>query len=187
MKVDQNIDWSEIQKGNVKSFELLYYKFYKRLCLYTYSIVSDQYLTEEIVQELFIRLWQKKESIYITGSLKSYLFKAVHNESINAIKKKLSDKNSVNQILPEKQWQSIKDIMNYDAYILEQIEAQETETKINAAIELLPPQCKKIFKLSRINNLSTSEISIKLNISTHTIRRQLQNAIQKILQNLHFF
>ncbi len=184
MEHNLNKDWAKISRGDVKSFELLYHKYYRRLCLYAYSLVSDDYLAEDIVQDLFVNLWQKKNTIQISGSLKGYLFRSVHNESINALKKKLSKKNSVNNTIQQEQWSGLENIINYNAYILERMEADETEKKINKAIKLLPKQCREVFQLSRIDNLSNSEISQKLNISPHTVRGQLHNAIQKILKNI---
>lgn len=182
MKYNLNKDWAKISNGDLKSFELLYHKYYRRLCLYAFSLLSDEYEAEEIVQDIYVNLWKNRKSIQITGSLKSYLFRAVHNQSVNAIKRKLTKKNSVNNTLPGDSWIGLENMINYDAYILERLEAEDTEKKITEAIEMLPDQCKKIFKLSRLDNLSTTEISQKLNISTHTVRGQIQKAIQKILK-----
>jgi RNA polymerase sigma-70 factor (ECF subfamily) len=184
MRYNLNKNWAKISKGDVKSFEQLYHKYHKRMCLYAVSMLSNINDAEEIVQDIFINLWKNKNSIQITGSLKAYLFRSVHNESINSIKKRLTKKNAVNNIIPEEQWNGLENILNYNAYILEKIEAGETEKKINEAINLLPDQCKAVFKLSRFNNLSNEEIAKKLNLSKNTVRGQIQKAIKKILLHI---
>lgn len=184
MRYNLNKYWAKISKGDVKSFELLYHRYYERMCLYALSLISNKHEVEEIVQDIFINLWENKESIQITGSLKAYLFRSVHNETINSIKKRLTKKNAANNILNHEQWNGLENVINYNAHILEKIEAMETEQKIHEAINLLPEQCKVIFKLSRFDNLSNNEISQKLNLSKNTVRGQIQKAMKKILNHI---
>ena len=130
---------------------------------------------EEITQRIRIK---------IKGSLRSYLYKAVRNQAINVLIHKNTRKYSVNKLLSGEAWSTIQEILDADDYIIEKIEAGETEDKIKAIIDTLPEQCRKIFLFSRFEDKTNLEIAGQLKISVNTVKTQIYRALEIIKKNL---
>ena len=155
-----------------KDFEELFEELYESLCRFSYSMVKDTAASEDIVQEQFIYLWEKRDDISIRNSAKSYLFKAVRNKSINYLKEKYANIHFENTT-------EIFDIAEFSTPGHE-YETQELEKIITLALESLPDRCYHIFSLSRYSPLSNKHISERLNISEKTVENQITIALKKI-------
>ncbi len=176
--------WQKIRKGDLKTFEMLYKELFPKLQAYANKILKDKFISEEVVQDAFLKIWKNRESITIKGSPVSYLYSAVHHIAINAAIQKKTLKNSVNQYTSEGLWQKIQNTFVSNESICKEIEAKETEEKIKSVINKMPGQCKTIFLMSRCKNLSNKEIAQTLNISVHTVRTQIYRALEKIIKDL---
>lgn len=176
--------WKKIQKGDIKTFEKLYNKHFHKLLTYAFRILKDEFLSEEVVQDVFLKIWQKRDSIKINGSISGYLYSATHNFAINAAIQQKTNKNKVNQIVSEEIWRQIQNSFVVTDHVSKNIEEEEIESKVRSIIETLPKQCKTVFKLSRFENLTNEEIAEKLNISKHTVRAHLYHALEKITKIL---
>ena len=165
-----------LQKGDEVVFERIFKDYYERLCNYANTIMNDMDESEEMVQSTFLTLWEKRESIDIHTSVKSYLYQAVHNQSLNRIKHYQVRKAHSEHL----KYQS--DVLTDDSS--QQILGDELEQQINAAIESLPPQCQTVFKLSRFENLTYAEISEQLNISVKTIENHMGKALRILRERL---
>jgi len=172
-----------LKDENEDAIKLLFDQYYESLCLYAESIVHEHYAAEEIVEELFIYLWANFSKKPINTSLKSYLFKAVYNNSLKYIEKR-KKKKEISETL---------DYVFYDKEILHPITfehphssliTQELESKAEEVMNLLPPQCQKIYYLNRFENLSYSDIATELNITTSTVKTQMSRAFQKLREEL---
>ena len=126
-------------------------------------------ISEEIVQDAFIYIWEKRENIQIKTSLKSYLFTTVRNKSINYIKNELP-KQQLSENLS-----AASLFINDDEH-----EDQELKIKVQKAIDQLPMKCKQIFILSRYSGYTYKEISEELEISVKTVENQMGIAFQKL-------
>ncbi|MBN2612002.1 MAG: RNA polymerase sigma-70 factor [Bacteroidales bacterium] len=172
--------WEKTRKGDVKAFGRLYKDLFPVLYRYALKITGDNYKSEEIVQDFFVKLWIERKKIIIRGSVKRYCYTSVHNMAINAVLERSSFKNSVNSPASETIWLKLYNMPGItDSFILE-LEAKETEDQLLKQIEKLPPQCKKIFQLSRHENKTNKEIAVMLNISENTVRTQLYRALEKL-------
>jgi len=157
-----------LRKDDSIAFESSFRKYYPGLCLYAKKIVQEIEVAEEIVQEVFLTLWERRLNPGIHTSLKSYLFRAVHNHALNIIKHR--------QV--EKKYQS------YYGNIIKEISFKGGETipepyvkaRIDKSIKKLPAQCRRIFILSRIDGLKHKEIAEKLGISPKTVEVQIRKA-----------
>lgn len=176
--------WEKIQKGDLKTFEKIYKKMFPRLCFYACKILKDKSISEEVVQDVFLKIWQNRESIFIKESLINYLYSATHNLAINTAIQKKTLKNRVNLHTTEELWQNIQNTFVVNDFISNKIEAKEIEKRIRSIINKLPGQCKTIFLLSRYKNLTNKEIAQTLGISAHTVRTQIYRAIDKIIKEL---
>lgn len=163
----------EIKAGSEKSFELIFKTYYSALCRHAFGMLKDKEEAEEMVQNMFVNYWDKRENIDIKTSLKSYLYKSIHNLCLNNIKH-----------------QKIK--KQYEQYNLAVVNtasknenfSDELQLQINHAIESLPPQCKLIFNLSRFEELKYREIAETLDISEKTVENQMGKALKVMREKL---
>lgn len=162
----------QIQGGNHAAYEQVFRSYYERLCNYAHQLMQDQDEAEEMVQEVFVKIWDKRENLVVNFSLKSYLYKAVYNTCLNRLKQMKNSKASMVENLP----QSISDNGN--------IMIRELEKNIGQAIEKLPEQCRIIFKLSRFEELKYAEIAEHLNLSVKTVENQMGKALRVLRQEL---
>lgn len=184
MSIDYDYSWQKIRKSDLKAFEALYRKLYASLCYYSVQITRDNSLSEEIVQDVFFKIWQEREIIKIQTSFKPYIFQSVRNQSINEVKRKNAHKNAVNQTVSDDLWKYIMENTEANDFIIEKITSVETSASIDNAISVLPTQCRQVFRMSRQDNLSNDEIASSLGISVNTVRAHLYSALLKIADYL---
>lgn len=169
-----------IRQGDVAAFEELYRKYYIYLCLIAEHIVRNPSDAEEIVSDVFVKLWNNREKVDITTSFKAYLVKAVHNTSLNYLerdntKNKLTDSlsNAGNELLA---WDS--------DYPLGHLYEKEIMNILENGINTLPDACRQIFMLSRNEDLKYSDIAEKLGISINTVKTQMKIALVRLREIL---
>ena len=152
------------------AFEEIFNRYWNRLYAYAYKIYQDSHVCEDIVQEVFVSLWNKSNETPILH-LEAYLFKSVKYQVGSHIKSLqfTTDQLEYIESLPDK--------------IIDQLEYQELEAKMFNQIEELPSKCKEVFKLSRIEQKSNSEIAKSLNLSIRTVETHISNAIKLLRQN----
>lgn len=160
-----------IEKGHNSVFTRFYTLYFQKLLLASDKYLKDVYASEELVQDVFLRIWENPYQLAEVKSIKSYLYRAVINSSINYINRQ---KNIEQHHLKLASGLS-------DEYLIELDEEHEIVVLLRKEIEKLPLQCKKIFKLNRFENLKYKEIAIQLNISEKTVENHIGNAL-KILR-----
>ena len=155
-----------------RSFEELFREYFPPLMVFARKILSDEDDAREVVHKVFINLWEKREKIDLSASLKSYLFTSVHNRSLNVIRDR---KKFSSEEVPEVpgEWD-----------VSAQIESMELEEKIMETIESLPERCRQIFELNRFDGLKYSEIATKLDISVKTVENQMSKALKILREKL---
>jgi RNA polymerase sigma-70 factor (family 1) len=164
--------------GNEVAFKIIYYRFYKRLFLFAFAIIKTKEAAEEIVEDLFIRIWQQRKNLATINNLRVYLYIAAKNTALNYLSKKAKD----NLTGP---FDHINIDISRSPVTPEQILiTAEMHNKIQQAVEALPPRCKMIFKLVREDGLMYKEVSDILNISVNTIDVQMAIAVKKIVAAL---
>ena len=186
MPTDLNHYWDRILQGDEKALEKLYKQTFSFLVRYAETLTGDMQLAEEAVQDVILKIWQNRSVIIIQGSFKAYLVKAVHNEALNAIRQRNSNKESVNQPCSESLWQFISDHYDLDEQFINMLYADETHERIRQAVEELPEKCRQVFRMSRFELMTVQEIAEKLNLSVNTVKTHISLALQrlsKILQN----
>jgi len=152
------------------AFEQMFKTHFKRLHAYAFTILRDEIQAEEMVQQVFFKLWERNENLSLTGSVSSYLYRAVHNESLNYIKhQKVRSNHQLNVAY------SMKNEVEHPA---KKIMAGELEKKIHLALNELPEQCRTIFQMSRFDELKYREIADKLGISVKTVESQMSKALR---------
>ncbi len=157
-------------------YEALFREHYEGLCIYAHFYLKDYAAAEEVVQDLFFNLWKKREELEITTSIKSYLYKAARNHSLNVLKH-IEVRENYKKMNEEHRSESELQGTN-------ELEAVELEERIKAAIDQLPPERKKIFLMSRYEDLKYREIAEKLNISVKTVEAQMGKALRFLKEQL---
>ena len=159
-------------KGNDEgAFETLFRMYYPRLCVYAQSIMNNAYDAEEVVQNAFVKIWERKENISLQTSFKSYIYQAVKNNCLTLLRdqKKTHSKLRVINKMDENLNLDHGDGFDFELY-----------RRLEDAIELLPEQCKRIFIMSRINGLKHKEIADDLGLKVKTVENQIGIALKKL-------
>ena len=167
-----------LKTGDKKAFELIFTANYSKLCGYAFGLLRQYEVSEDIVKDLFLRIWEKRETLEINCSLPSYLVKSVHNSCLNYITRTRKLHISIEETDFHEELNNLTEINQP----LSDIYFNELEAILEREVEKLPLRCKKIFKLSRYKGLSHREIAVKLGISENTVKVQIFNAL-KILRD----
>ena len=169
---DQQIA-SLLVKRDEAAFELVFKTHYKNLYAYAFTILKDEDEAEETVQQVFFKLWERSEQLSIPGSVAAYLYRAVHNESLNFLKHqkvkegyRLHVAYSMKNKSEQPQGRMIK---------------KELEEKFRETLNELPEQCRTVFQLSRFEDMKYRDIAGKLDISVKTVENHMGKAL-KILR-----
>jgi RNA polymerase sigma-70 factor (family 1) len=168
----------QIAAGDQAAFKRVYASFYKRLYQFALAIVKTREAAEEIVEDVFIRIWQKRADLSSVRNLRVYLYTATKNTALNYLSKK------ARQSIAEP-FDHINIGLDQSAVTPEQILiTAEMFKKIQEAVDALPPRCKMIFKLVREDGLKYKEIAEILNITVNTIDVQMAIAVKRIASAL---
>ncbi|PCH69956.1 MAG: RNA polymerase sigma-70 factor [Bacteroidales bacterium] len=160
-------------KPNI-DFEKTFKEFYSPLCNFAYTFIPDQDVCQDLVQDVFFKIWDKSPDI--NTSISSYLYKAVKNSCFDHMRK--SYKQSIIPI------EEIEDPIDSPYELNRENNLEALKQKIETAVNSLPPKCKEIFLLRRNFQMSYDEISIELNISKKTIENHMNSAIKKLRTQL---
>jgi RNA polymerase sigma-70 factor (ECF subfamily) len=167
-------------QGDKPTFDFLFRSYYSGLCSYANAYIKTSDISEEIVQEVFVKLWEKHNKILIHTSIRAYLYQSVFNACMNYLKGARSA--SFRHVDVEDE--SVRnELMSMDLADAEfsRMFTEDAEKDLESAIRDLPDQCREIFTMCRIDNLSYKEISNKLNVSKSTVKTQMSRAMTRIL------
>ncbi|WP_103071493.1 RNA polymerase sigma factor [Aquimarina sediminis] len=168
----------KLKKGDEIAYQYLFSKYYNWLCNYIFKLSNDYSLSEDIVQETFIYIWEKRSTILITTSLKSYLFKSCYNRFLQHIKKEKVRLDFLDKI----QWDLI-----FEIHFDKENEYEANLKKVNALIKKLPPRCKEIFIKSKFEKKKYKDIALELDISIRTVEVQISKALRFLKENASIF
>lgn len=168
-----------LKKGSEVAYGYFFKNYYKDLCNYLLTISGDSVLAEEIAQQTFVKIWDKRESLSIQdNALKAYFFKMAYHLFIDS-KRKEKKKYKLLENLKEEAYSDVVDI-----------DTNQFEIKlklVEAEIENLPDQCKKVFILSKREGLKYREISERLHISIKTVEVHMSKALKRLRTQLTVF
>ncbi|MGF1587535.1 MAG: RNA polymerase sigma-70 factor [Bacteroidales bacterium] len=169
----------ELKYGSKKAFEYVFKTYYDSLCRYAEEILKDRDQAEDVVENLFIVIWEDRIKIDIHTSFRSYLYRSTYNACLNIIRKRKSESKYRDFFLNHSDFSKFHDYGS-SSYPLSGIIEKEMESDIAKIIDALPPQCKKVFLMSRVDDLSHLEIADKLDLSVNTVKSHIMNALKKI-------
>ncbi|MCX6225396.1 MAG: RNA polymerase sigma-70 factor [Bacteroidia bacterium] len=176
MEPDLKIETRPVEIADIANFEKLFKTHYSRLCSYANLFLNDPDAAEDVVQDLFFKLWKNRDEITINTTIKSYLFRAVRNGCMNVI-----DHISVREAYKIVNEEDIKDS---EGNLIDETIVSELEQRIKETIDQLPVVRRKIFIMSRFDGLKYHEIADKLNISVKTVENQMYQALKYLRERL---
>lgn len=168
-----------LRQGDERVFEVIFREHYPALCGYAHSFLKDTDDAEEEVQAMFLSIWEKRQTLVITSSLKAYLYRAVHNRCLNRLKH-LS-------IRDEHRQHTLYTADQRAPSPVDDLAGQELAERIDAAIRQLPEQCRRIFVMSRFDELRYQEIADRLTLSVKTVENQIGKALRLLRDELGEF
>jgi RNA polymerase sigma-70 factor (ECF subfamily) len=163
-----------IRQGDEQSFELFFKNNYQRLCSYAYTFLKDTDDAEDIVQQIFVNMWEKRQTLTIETSVMAYLMRAVRNAALNKLK----------HAEVKERYTDVQELNPSTENVTSTVFKNELQKQIFHAIETLPPQCKIIFELSRYEELTYNEIARQLNLSVKTVENQMGKALRIMREQL---
>lgn len=169
--MDDRQIWERIVGGDVVALRILHDKYYYQLWLYANKYTQDGPLSEELVADCFIKLWDRRKDILIEKSLKSYLFLMLRNQIVSQLRKNKNQKSLVIHSIPD-----VPD----DAYI----DNLDFYADLYLAIQKIPEQRRKILELAAFESLTYKEIANRLDISVNTVKTQMGRAYQFLKEEL---
>lgn len=168
---------TQVAEINTSVLNTLFKTHFDELCRYAHSILKDQDAAEDVVQQLFIKLWEKRATIGTIDNIRSYLFRSTFNMSLNEQKKMQRMYKSEEDIVKQGFFQSGDDASSL-------LVSHEVQDRINRAMLVLPEKCREVFHLSRNEQLSYKEIADEMNISAKTVENQMGKALRIMREEL---
>ena len=164
--------YTKIREGDIRAFETLFRRYYELLCLYGNRIVGSMDVAEEIVQELFYTLWKERTSLKIVLSVKSYLYRAVRNQSLQYLKHLQVREQYCRKVVVEGTPES-------DPYDSPQeiLEYKELEQRLEFALKELPERQRYIFRMNRFEGKKYEQIALEMSLSVKTIEAEMSKAL----------
>lgn len=173
-QVDNGEVTEQFITGNLKTFEMIFNQYYQPLVQYGNTFMKDLNEAEDVVQQVFVSVWEKRESTEIHTSLRALLYKAVHNACLNRIK----------QLKVRRDYAQSEGASQAEVLASDPVQEKELQQRIEEAVSLLPEQCAKIFRMSRFEQLKYQEIADQLGLSVKTIENQMGKALKLMRENL---
>ncbi|MEG1543743.1 MAG: RNA polymerase sigma-70 factor [Tannerellaceae bacterium] len=167
----------KIKQDDMAAFNALFKAYYIQLYYYCRKFVSDPEEAKDLMQNVFLRFWERRADLDIHTSIKAYLYRSVQNECLNHLR---SSKNLVSMSHDDDDTPTIE-VADAHNTPDDELAALEIEQITQTVIDQLPEQCQKVFTLSRLKGLKSQEIAEHLNISVRTVDTQIYRAL-KILK-----
>ena len=169
MEIAEAKHYTALEVGE-EAFEELFKSHFKRLFAYAITILKNDAVAEEVVQNVFFKMWEKKGMVEIQTSVTAYLYRAVYNESLNYIKHQ--------KVKASYQAHAATFGESSDTHATSRVQLSELQQKLDIALKELPEQCRTIFQMSRFEELKYHEIATRLGISVKTVENQMGKALK---------
>lgn len=170
----------QLREGNHQAFKLIFERYYSLMCAIAYEYVEDTYICQNIAEDVMLSIWEKREQLHISVSIKSYLLTSVRNRSIDYLRGKSRKMDSVSyDDIP-----GISECFIPDEEIFEKIVLLELEDKISEIVDKMSPESRNVFILSRYEEKSYVEIAEELHISVNTVKYHIKQALALLREGL---
>lgn len=169
----------ELRRGNKNAFSVLFSTYYKDLVMFAGCYLQERSICEDIVQSVFLKVWNDRESLSIESSIKSYLLTSVRNSCLDEIRHRYIVREHESVVLSD----SVLDDVDTENYIL----YSDLYTHLEEALDKLPLACREAFEMSRFEQLKYKEIAARLNVSERTVEVRIGKALELLRHYLKEF
>lgn len=166
--------WLQLANGNEEAFSRIVHHYYPRLLPFAIKITKSKHIAEEIVQDVFLRLWENRVDMQDISLPGAWLFRVAGNLSLNWLKRAALEGRILQQLKPQESGDMVNEYLDF----------RQSSEQLKAAVNNLPEQQKKIFKLSKEDGLSNQEIANLLGLSVSTVKNHLTRALQTLRENM---
>ncbi|MBU2916161.1 RNA polymerase sigma-70 factor [Reichenbachiella agariperforans] len=170
---------AKIGNDDRAAFEQVFRNYYTELSRFCLKYVRDEFAAEELVQEVFINIWERRHTLSVNTSVKAYLYTAVRNRSFNYLKLQMPKE------LRKVDVEGVVDLSDVAENREEAWVMDELRVYVQQAIDTLPPKCQTIFNLSRNAGMTYKEIAEELDLSVKTVENQIGHALRKLREQLN--
>ncbi|WP_420601076.1 RNA polymerase sigma-70 factor [Flagellimonas sp.] len=184
INIEKSTLFQLIKQGDKEAYRLLYDLYYPKLLQIAKGYITKNEDAEELVQDVFLKLWKKRYTINISSNMDGYLYSMMRNACLDFLRSKKNTLNIGDNMAQLEAALNLKALSNDTASALL---VKELEQQIMKAIELLPDKCKAVFLKSKIEGLKNKEISEELQISNKTVEGHITKAIKHLQLHLKEF
>ncbi len=167
-----------LKKEDQRAFAEIYERYHSILLNYTFKKINNPLEAADIVQDVLIKIWNKRHDLVLRSSLTSYLFRAIRNRILDLF---------AHQEVEEKYLHTLQYLINHATPSDYLIREKEIQKAIDHEISLMPERMRLIFQLSRNRNMSNAEIANELELSVHTVDTQIKRALRQLKAKLGQF
>lgn len=168
-----------LRQGSRFSFEILYKKYWKQLFNSAYKRLPSREIVEELVQDIFVDLWSKREILEIHSSLSAYLFTALRYKLFSYFRAQLIRQRHQDFIMTQTEY--------YENFVEDQLYYEELAKALDVCVKKLPDKCRTVYQLSRAEHLTYKEIAIRMNMPVDTVEKQMGKALKLLRVQLKEF
>ena len=169
-----------LRRGKEEAFAYVFRMYYSPLLNYAGRILKDVEAANDVVQECFCRLYERRRELRKELQVRPYLYKSVYNACMDAIKHQKVESNYINQELLDFYFSKVVETPEAEQALLD----EDLKGAIQDAINKLPERCREIFVLSKVDGLSNKQIAEQLNISMKTVEAQMTTAVVRLRKEL---
>jgi len=166
----------EIKADNMFAFDLLYKKYSKKLFRFAHSILKSTEESENILQDVFLNLWENRNKVENNSAVKYYIFTTAYNSSITLIRRRARETQFIEHL------KSLQELNEEPVNI--EVEYNELKSRLAEIIDLLPERQKEVYILHKVEGIKYKEIADRLNISVNTVENHMSRALKTIRKNL---
>ncbi|HEY4063820.1 MAG TPA: RNA polymerase sigma-70 factor [Puia sp.] len=166
-----------LSRDHEQVVEELFAEYFGKLYAYAFSMLGEEGMAEEVVQNVYCRLWEKREQLQVHTSVKAYLYRSVHHECLDSLRRRKIVKG-------HRSWLQRSGVQVTAEAASGKIELKELEKRLREVLDELPDQCRTIFRLSRFGELKYREIAVQLGLSVKTVEAQMAKALKRLREKL---
>ena len=164
-----------LKRGDISAFDTLYKRYYKKVYLFARGILKSHEDAENIVQEVFVKIWEKRKELDANLSFESFIFTITYNTSISLIRKKISEKS-----FQEEWYRRMQNTMQ----VVNEVQYNDLNDRVGKLVCQLPPRRRQVYMMSREEGLTYVEISKRLGISVNTVENHMAASLKFLRQHL---
>lgn len=169
--------FSALKSGDPAAFATLFRRYYDALCAFAEGLVASSDDAEEVVEEVFVRLWERRDRLNVRVSVKAYLYSATRNQALNQLRRVATEKRWVDRVVRVGETPGLGEA---PPGVVEALYAADLARAVEAAIPKLSERCRQVFLLHRRHGLTYAEIADSLGISPKTVENHLGRALKEL-------